>query len=257
LLSALILELESLSKLNPFQVLGVGYDATDEAIRAAFAELTKRYHPDRYIRYTSTSLRTLAAEIFIVLRNAYERLGDETSRAKALASLGVRATVRVPPATKRGDDASANRTSTPARPPPASRSRPGSRPAATKPQSSTRAAIAAPNQSAATAAVDDGRSDIHQAESSVEAGQYDEAIALYRRVARKQANNRSARAGVELCEGLKALAQRDRLEAAQRFELVLEIDPTNERAARELAEMRRLATNERKGLLSRLMVKRD
>ena len=50
---------------------------------------------------------------------------------------------------------------------------------------------------------------------------------------------------------------RDRLEAAQRFEAALEIDPSNERAARELAEMRRQATNERKGLLSRLMGKKE
>ena len=60
-----------------------------------------------------------------------------------------------------------------------------------------------------------------------------------------------------MTEGLLALAQRDRLEAAQRFEAALELDPSNERAARELAEMRRQATNERKGLLSRLMGKKE
>ncbi len=65
------------------------------------------------------------------------------------------------------------------------------------------------------------------------------------------------RAGLELCEGFRALAARDRLEAAQKFEAVLEIDPSNERAARQLAEMRRQATNERKGLLSRLMGKKE
>ena len=58
-------------------------------------------------------------------------------------------------------------------------------------------------------------------------------------------------------KGLLALVARDRLEAAQRFEAALEIDPSNERAARELADMRRQATNERKGLLSRLMGKKD
>ena len=57
--------------------------------------------------------------------------------------------------------------------------------------------------------------------------------------------------------GLRAMAQRDRLEAAQRFEAALEIDPSNERAARELADMRRQATNERKGLLTRLMGKKE
>jgi hypothetical protein len=56
---------------------------------------------------------------------------------------------------------------------------------------------------------------------------------------------------------MRALSARDRLEAAQRFESALELDPANERAARELAEMRRLATNERKGMLSRLLGKKE
>jgi len=76
-------------------------------------------------------------------------------------------------------------------------------------------------------------------------------------MAKKTPADRTFRAGIELCEGLKSLALRDRLEAAQRFEAALEIDPSNERAARELAEMRRLATNERKGLLTRLMGKKE
>ena len=74
-------------------------------------------------------------------------------------------------------------------------------------------------------------------------------------LAKKNPQDRTARAGIELVEGYKALQARDRLEAAQRFEAALEIDPSNERAARELADMRRQATNERKGLLSRLMKK--
>jgi Tfp pilus assembly protein PilF len=76
-------------------------------------------------------------------------------------------------------------------------------------------------------------------------------------MAKINSQDRVARAGIELCEGLRALANKDRLEAAQRFESVLEIDPSNERAARELAEMRRMATNERKGLLTKLMNKKD
>ncbi|HVK76478.1 MAG TPA: J domain-containing protein, partial [Kofleriaceae bacterium] len=96
LLTALTSELTSLRKLNPFQVMGVGYEATDEDVRGAFAELTKRYHPDRFTRYTSTDLRTLAAEIFILIRDAYGKLNDEASRARVLATLGARPAVRVP-----------------------------------------------------------------------------------------------------------------------------------------------------------------
>ena len=104
---------------------------------------------------------------------------------------------------------------------------------------------------------DGGKADFRAAETLLDTGRYDEALAVFKIYARKNPGDRSARAGMELSEGLRALAQRDRLEAAQRFEAVLEIDPTNERAARELAEMRRMATNERRGLLSRLMGKKE
>jgi hypothetical protein len=74
LIKALVAEAESLKKLNPFLVLGVGYEATDAEVRAAFADLTKRYHPDRFARYESSALREVAAEIFILIRDAYRRL---------------------------------------------------------------------------------------------------------------------------------------------------------------------------------------
>ena len=88
LIKALVAEAESLRKLNPFLVLGVGYEATDSEVRAAFGELTKRYHPDRFARYESDDLRQVAAEIFILIRDAYRRLGDPSARAQVLSSLG-------------------------------------------------------------------------------------------------------------------------------------------------------------------------
>jgi Tfp pilus assembly protein PilF len=94
-------------------------------------------------------------------------------------------------------------------------------------------------------------------EALLDQGRNDEALAGYRALSKKHPHDRNVRAGLELCEGVIALAARDRLEAAQRFEAALEIDPSNERAARELADMRRQATNERKGLLSRLMGKKE
>jgi predicted nucleic acid-binding protein len=94
-------------------------------------------------------------------------------------------------------------------------------------------------------------------EELLDSGQIDNALAAYKVMSKKFPQDRAYRAGIELCEGFRAAANRDRLEAAQRFEAALEIDPSNERAARELAEMRRQATNERKGLLSRLMGKKE
>src|SRR5204862_6816241 len=108
-----------------------------------------------------------------------------------------------------------------------------------------------------TAALPSTVGDASLAESMLDSGKYDEALAFYKILIKRNAGDRLANAGIELAEGMRALAARDRMEAAQRFEAVLELDPANERAARELAEMRRVATNERKGMLSRLLGKKE
>jgi hypothetical protein len=355
LVKALVSEAESLKKLNPFLVLGVGYEASDGDVRAAFGELTKRYHPDRFARYESAELRQVAAEIFILIRDAYRRLGDTNSRVQLLASLGKpapapravpappRVTQAVPPPrmTQRvpalgatptsgvptvATAGSTGPTAAPGSPapgsaptailtppiaspvatgtPPApsvaivpSAPRPPTTPPATQvPRSASASAASAPPRQATTppatkpaqpsappgrvapkrpfepaAASPSGRSavnplpaapaaeppDSSALEELIDQGKLDEALAGYKLMAKRYPQDRLVRAGVELCEGLRALTARDRLEAAQRFEAALEIDPSNERAARELAEMRRQATNERKGLLSRLMGKKE
>jgi hypothetical protein len=268
LIRALMAEAESLRKLNPFLVLGVGYEANDTDVRAAFGELTKRYHPDRFARYESPELRTVAAEIFILIRDAYRRLGDEAGRSGALQSLGRTAAPRAvaaprltpnpvgPPQRPRQGTST-----TPLPTAPAPRAIPDQR---TGPSSS--GAVRTPMKPAYTEkspvltspipVVTEGI-DASALEELLDQGRIDDALSGYKVLAKKQPQDRTLRAGVELCEGLKALGLRDRLEAAQRFETALEIDPSNERAARELADMRRQATNERKGLLSRLMGKKE
>jgi hypothetical protein len=321
LLTALEAEAESLRKLNPFLVLGVGYETTDGDVRAAFGELTKRYHPDRFARYQSVKLRQLAAEIFILIRDAYRHLSDATGRQQVLATL--------PQVPKRAQTQPRGSGPVPAKPPPTPPrvvGVPPKRPtgesppigkdhdAPTNPSSKTaelaHTELAKPEDLSVPVVVRDRRSGpvirpqtpargvgivpaaqippipsmserattppppshaptapIHAptAESGdagaldqlVDDGKLDEALAAYKGLAKKHPQERTYRAGIELCEGLKALAGRDRLEAAQRFEAALELDPSNERAARELADMRRQATNERKGLLSRLMGKKE
>jgi hypothetical protein len=312
LIKALVSEAESLKKLNPFLVLGVGYEVGDADVRAAFGELTKRYHPDRFARYESTELRQLAAEIFILIRDAYRRLGDAAGRAQVLQSLGksapapravpgpsrtspppsisppVRAPHRVtvpgapgaptlptvtvpvptvirPPAPPRrdalrqptGDPSPPAAPGTPT-PPTGSTALPPGRAPSTPPtdrRPSTSPFAQTQQAPVLSAAIDPA--ELAALEELIDHGRLDEALAGFRTLAKRHAHDRNVRAGVELCEGLLAIAARDRLEAAQRFETALEIDPSNERAARELAEMRRQATNERKGLLSRLMGKKE
>ena len=315
LIKALVSEAESLKKLNPFLVLGVGYEAGDAEVRAAFGELTKRYHPDRFARYESIELRQLAAEIFILIRDAYRRLGDAPGRSQVLQSLGKsapppravpapgraspsspppRSTQRVPvpgapvvpipptvtvpvPAVLRPPapprrDARHPTTGEPAAPAPAmpppspvlstppvgSTARPPGRAPSIPPTDRPPAASPfAQTQQAPVLPASIDPTELAALEDLIDQGRLDEALAGYRMLARRHAHERNARAGIELCEGLLALTARDRPLAAQRFETALEIDPSNECAARELAEMRRQATNERKGLLSRLMGKKE
>ena len=297
LIAALEAEAESLKRLNPFLVLAVGYEASDGDVRGAFGELTKRYHPDRFARYQSSRLRQLAAEIFILIRDAYRKLADDNGRAQVRAQLGIKQPrgKTPPPVPVRGTGQMPRIVVPPKDPPkpeatPAEPPRPTQYDAPTNPSGQSAAIastqLARPEELAAVANapahVVDRKSgpvrrpqpataimpttqsvpvvtsdDASNLEALVDQGKLDEAIAGYRAAAKKNSQDRSARAGIELVEGLRALAARDRLEAAQRFESALEIDPSNERAARELADMRRQATNERKGLLSRLMGKKE
>ena len=91
------------------------------------------------------------------------------------------------------------------------------------------------------------------AQRAIDAGNIDGALEWLRAEVRRRSPTDEARALLELAEGLAALRGGDRMEAAQRFEAVLELDPSSERAARELAEMRRQAVAQRRGLLSKLM----
>jgi hypothetical protein len=254
LLTALSSELESLRKMNPFQVLGVGYESGDADVRNAFADLTKRYHPDRFARYQSEQLRRLAAEIFILIRDAYRRLGDSHARASAQSAAGYSSSPRPMPLPRAQ--------TAPVPPVPISRVTKMPEIASLAPakpiaKPSVIPSLAPPIAPASTPAATTNPVTAHSIEALIDANQFIQAKTALQGMLKANPLDKTARAALELCEGMMALEARDRLEAAQRFEAVLEIDPSNERAARELADMRRLATNERKGLLTKLMNKKD
>jgi tetratricopeptide (TPR) repeat protein len=265
LVAALAGELEALRPMNPFQILGVGYDAGDQQVRDAFAGLTKKYHPDRFARFESREAREHASEIFILIRDAYRQIGTEAERNRTLKALRARADaggrtpapVATPPAPPQK--------SQPITPPPPPKPPPTPPPKQSQPLSPALFdTVALPPVPQGTQPIEPQQprtplagATFTNAAMLIEQGRYQEAIAVYTLVLKRTPGDRVARAGVELCEGLKSLAQRDKLEAAQRFETVLELDPTNERAARELADMRRQATNDRKGLLARLLGKKE
>ena len=58
--------------MNPYKVLGVSETATQEEIRAAYLNLVKKYHPDRY---ADGPLKEMAGEKLKEINRAYELIG--------------------------------------------------------------------------------------------------------------------------------------------------------------------------------------
>lgn len=56
---------------NPYEVLGVHEDATDEEIKEAYRALARKYHPDKYI---DEGLKEMATEKMKTINEAYEEI---------------------------------------------------------------------------------------------------------------------------------------------------------------------------------------
>jgi curved DNA-binding protein CbpA len=63
---------------NPYTVLGVSPNATDEEIRAAYRELAKKYHPDNY---ANSPLADLASEKMKEINAAYDEIRSIREKA--------------------------------------------------------------------------------------------------------------------------------------------------------------------------------
>lgn len=57
--------------MDPYQVLGVSRDATDEEVKKAYRELSRKYHPDANANNT---LKDLAEEKFKEIQTAYSQI---------------------------------------------------------------------------------------------------------------------------------------------------------------------------------------
>jgi len=71
--------------MNPYKVLGVSENASQEEIRAAYLELVKKYHPDKY---TDNPLKELAGEKLKEINQAYEMLTKKQSSSGSSGAYG-------------------------------------------------------------------------------------------------------------------------------------------------------------------------
>ena len=70
---------------DPYTVLGVGRDATDDEIKAAYRELAKKYHPDNY---SDSPLSDLASEKMKEINEAYDQIMNERKNGAGSAGYG-------------------------------------------------------------------------------------------------------------------------------------------------------------------------
>ncbi len=66
---------------DPYRILGVDSEATDQQIKEAYHALAKQYHPDRFqSKQHKQGLRLKAQQLFASITGAYDRLGERASR---------------------------------------------------------------------------------------------------------------------------------------------------------------------------------
>lgn len=70
---------------DPYKILGVSPNASDNEIKAAYRELAKKYHPDNY---ANSPLADLADEKMKEINEAYDQITNERKHSKSGSSQG-------------------------------------------------------------------------------------------------------------------------------------------------------------------------
>lgn len=68
---------------DPYKVLGISYTASNDEIKKAYRELSRKYHPDSYI---DNPLSDLAEEKFKEIQEAYQQIMDEREKGFSKSS---------------------------------------------------------------------------------------------------------------------------------------------------------------------------
>jgi tetratricopeptide (TPR) repeat protein len=77
-----MLEAKVAAEANAFELFGLGHEADRKQIREAWAELSKRFHPDALEAHARGHLRSRVEPLFAALSEAYGVLSDKDQREK-------------------------------------------------------------------------------------------------------------------------------------------------------------------------------
>lgn len=70
---------------DPYSVLGISRDATDEQVKNAYREMARKYHPDNYV---DNPLSDLASEKMKEINDAYDAIMNERRGGSSSGSTG-------------------------------------------------------------------------------------------------------------------------------------------------------------------------
>lgn len=244
-------ELTRLSRADPFQALGLDYDADQAAIRASFLTATKVFHPNRFARRDREVLR-VANEVFLRVKQAYQAIESEDLRSRVLARLGKRATTPEPTSTAR---ARATGTS----PPQPERARMPTAPMAIEQTAPT---VRIPRLRETTAAdmteqlLDRqraARAELNQAKQLLNEGKLEDARKRFHSLAAEHPNEKTFRAWLHYAIGRQREAASEPDRARTEFRRALELDESFEEARRAMEKLP--GDGQSRGLFSRLFRK--
>ncbi len=96
----------------PHTILGVAADAAPDVRRAAFLQLTKRFHPMRFARFSPDVVRQ-ANEVFLTIKRAYDQMSAPPKVAHGTGSIPARPAGSAPPPASRQSSPAIPRPGTP------------------------------------------------------------------------------------------------------------------------------------------------
>lgn len=235
-------ELQRLGRADPFEALGLPYEADEGSIRAAFLSATKMFHPNRFARRDREVLR-VANEVYLRVKAAYQAIGAADQRARVLAKLGKgSASQRAvsPSAAPRARAVGTSPPATEATPPPASPPPKEPKPTTAPTAALERAPAARPLQRRETTAADvteqvldrqrAARAALNQAKQLLNQGKLEDARKRFHAIAADHPNEKTYRAWLHYAIGRQREEASDPTRARAEYRRALELDESFEEA---------------------------